>query len=453
MIRDALNRLLGSRSFRELELRVRDLSAFHILGIERREIHHAALLGWLLDPAGGHGLGSVPLRGFLMLAAELADSPGALDAVAIDQLDLDRATVTLEAPIKDTASLTRRLDVLVTVPDDASDSDRPTLIVEYKVDAGESGDQTLAYATWAKEQAAKADWTPPLMVYLCPSVRDEKGPAEPFIVMDYDAYCPWLAALRRRRLSRQADFLLDEFLACLARRDDVTDEEQDRLIANLRENFAKEIESLRAASSDALRPYAHVVQGHRDTLAALGISIGRRGSKGVSATVQAMRRALSERLDPEVWKIQGGGGSVSAISLPFRLALASAHDAPGPRLGTLDLQFFMDRPHHGAARLALEFIGTLPHLGAAENKQLRLQLAESLRAALASGLAQPHLRSGQTILSMRTISGIDHVDADDEAAAENHEESILAAADLATSLGDAIASWIASAGAVMAGSG
>ncbi len=66
--RAALAQLLQSPDFQRFEAELARVSAFHVLGIDRRELSHAALLGWLLNPRGHHGLGTVPLRSFLLLA-------------------------------------------------------------------------------------------------------------------------------------------------------------------------------------------------------------------------------------------------------------------------------------------------------------------------------------------------------------------------------------------------
>jgi hypothetical protein len=73
-----------------------------------------------------------------------------IDATDVDALDLDVLTVETEIGITvPGASRSRRLDVLVSRPR-ADDEPRgqPVMLVEYKVDADESEDQTADYAAW-----------------------------------------------------------------------------------------------------------------------------------------------------------------------------------------------------------------------------------------------------------------------------------------------------------------
>ena len=107
-------------------------------------ISHAALLQWLLDPSGSHGLGSRPLREFLMLALELADDQVGLDAVAIDELDLDRASLDKEHPISLGGTASRRLDLLATVPVTDGEQDRSILVVDECRETGSQSEAILA---------------------------------------------------------------------------------------------------------------------------------------------------------------------------------------------------------------------------------------------------------------------------------------------------------------------
>jgi hypothetical protein len=226
--RAALARLLQSPDFQRFEAELARVSAFHVLGIDRRELSHAALLGWLLNPRSHHGLGTVPLRSFLLLACGLGDgvAPGP-DAVELDGLDLHSAQVDLEVAVRVPGSeRARRVDVMVSLPH--GDGTRVVLVVEYKVDAAETDDQTVDYAAWASAETATHGWpSEPLLVYLCPG--QGQPTSERFVVVDYDAYLPWLDELMQRRPSPTAAFLLAEFRACLGLRLDVQDERQAEL--------------------------------------------------------------------------------------------------------------------------------------------------------------------------------------------------------------------------------
>ena len=69
----------------------------------------------------------------------------------------------------------------------------------------------------------------PLLAYVCPG--QGQPASDRFVVVDYDAYLPWLDELRERRPSPTAAFLLAEFRAYLGLRADVQDERQAALLA------------------------------------------------------------------------------------------------------------------------------------------------------------------------------------------------------------------------------
>src|SRR5271170_4689545 len=98
-VREAINALLSASDFDALEERLRNRSVFHILGVETREVSHSAFLGWLLDPRESHGMGTAPLRRFMLMASAIGskESPGVmLDAADVDGLDLDSVEVATE---------------------------------------------------------------------------------------------------------------------------------------------------------------------------------------------------------------------------------------------------------------------------------------------------------------------------------------------------------------------
>lgn len=383
--RQALARLLQSPDFQRFESELARVSAFHVLGIDRRELSHAALLGWLLNPRGHHGLGTVPLRSFLMLASGLGegDAPGP-DAVEIDGLDLHSAQVDLEVAARVPGSgRTRRLDVVVSVPH--SESTRAVLVVEYKVDSSESEDQTVDYAEWARFETERRGWsTEPLLVYLCPG--QGQPVSDRFVVMDYDAYLPWLDELLTHRPSSTAEFLLQEFRACLGQRADVQDERQDELRTAVVESEGAAIEALRQVPS-SLPELQAVVLRHKDALNALGLFRSRR-SKGYSAFVVAFREALRDVLNPETWHIGGGEGSLIAVYLPAVAILREVTKEERGLTSAIRIHLFMERPRKERARAVVEVIGNHPHLDAVESKRLRMQLAEDLRTRFSSAFDQ-----------------------------------------------------------------
>jgi hypothetical protein len=91
---------------------------FGVLGIQRAEIRHTAMIGWLLDPCMRHGLGAEFLRLFL--------SSVSIQASASEMLE---ARIGCEI-----FSEGSRADIVVWLPSS-------TIVIEAKVDAGESPEQ------------------------------------------------------------------------------------------------------------------------------------------------------------------------------------------------------------------------------------------------------------------------------------------------------------------------
>lgn len=437
--RDALSSLLRSTDFQRFEAELARASAFHVLGIERRELSHAALLGWLLNPRAPHGLGTLPLRSFLMLASGLSGgrAPGP-DAVAIDGLDIHSAQIELERAIRVPGSRKgRRIDLVVSIPH--GDATRAVLVVEYKVDAMETDDQTVDYANWARGLAQDHDWpTLPLLVYLCPG--QGQPTSDDFVVMDYDAYVPWLEELLAHRPSVTAEFLLQEFRACLSRRDDVQDERQEALRAQVVTTESAAIEVLARVSSGDLGELWPTVLRHREALNALGLFLSRQ-SKGHSAFVVTFRQVLQAMLDPAVWRVGGGEGSLVAIYLP---AVELLHRVTGETRGpssALRVHLFMERPKQERARAVLEVIGNHPQLDAVESKALRMRLAEKLRERVAHHLDQP--ARGQIVAAfVLSAPGIKSVTDDVDARVDGLDEQFQATAQRVRALGDALQTWL-----------
>ena len=57
--------LVDNPELEELDARLSTFNLFNILRVEKAEIRHSNVLGWLLDPAESHGLGAIFLRRFL----------------------------------------------------------------------------------------------------------------------------------------------------------------------------------------------------------------------------------------------------------------------------------------------------------------------------------------------------------------------------------------------------
>lgn len=426
--RAALNALLASDDFHALEARLRRVSAFHILGIEARELSHAALLAWLLDPRASHGMGPEPLRRFILLAARIDPAATVLDAVDVDQLDLTDALIETERWIDVPATdRRRRLDILVSVPVPGEAEPRPILVVEYKVDAAEGVDQTADYARWAATQSLRFGDREvlPLQVYLCPVASDDHAPARPFVTVGYDAYLGWAEGVASLEKTAQASLLLDEWRACLQVRNDVVDEQQEALTAKLERQHREAIQALREARRPDLVEYQHVIDQHADVLAQLGIRVRRRAgqSKGQSAVIALAREVFEAGLSEERWSVGGGAGSLRVVFLPFVREVAAGLGG-AVRLSGVRLQLYADRPKNGRLRVVLEVIGDVPGMDRESALAMRLAAAEGVRELLGAVDPTLSLRGRATCLSFDVAMPevVDLVSDTDEHAATHRAE-------------------------------
>ena len=128
------------------------VGADDVLSIIRRaryELYHSAMLAWLLDPLGKHGLGTTLLEALLRLCGISA------------ALDLHRARPEIEVQRSDT-----RADIVVFAPG-------ITLIIENKVDAGEQERQCdRLYAHFGADPGAR-------FVFLTPTGRAPRTASAP----------------------------------------------------------------------------------------------------------------------------------------------------------------------------------------------------------------------------------------------------------------------------------
>lgn len=101
------------------------------MGMERMEIRHSAILGWLLSPQETHGLGDTFLKAFLSQALRGHDSMLRPTALEVSQADLMDAEVRREW---------RHIDLLVLSPRNGW-----VFIIENKFDSSQHGNQLKRY--------------------------------------------------------------------------------------------------------------------------------------------------------------------------------------------------------------------------------------------------------------------------------------------------------------------
>lgn len=131
--------------------------AFHckpweLAGLNRDEVRNSAVLAWLLNPRGSHGLGDIALTPVLkQLHKQLTDKfPVVVDGYC-----------SVRTEYNPDGDISNRVDIEI-------DSKNFYLIIEVKINAWEGKDQIKRYADIATKQAGQRPWA---IVFLTPSGR------------------------------------------------------------------------------------------------------------------------------------------------------------------------------------------------------------------------------------------------------------------------------------------
>lgn len=218
----ALKRLVvGNEDLERLEAILSDFNPFVAMGWVRQELRHSAFLSWLLDPSESHGLGTYPLRTFLkeilFSAGSLGpDAPNVFDA---DSWDLSRTHAHREW---------EKIDVFL-----RNDEDGFTVVVENKVDAGETGDQLSRYHELVKRQFPRHRH---LFVFLSPS--GDPPSHEDYVPVSYAAIANLVDRIRQQRegqLSVEVGTFITQYVE-MVRRHIVEESEIQELCKRLYEN-------------------------------------------------------------------------------------------------------------------------------------------------------------------------------------------------------------------------
>ena len=187
----ALAELISDPDFLHLQRLEDQPNFFSAVGQTFRERWHSAFLGWLLDPAGSHGLESFPLLQFLvgLVGFERVLPPGTEQRTICEpkrladlatSLDLDRSTVLPNErnPSEQGLGALGRIDVFVDVPPAEGDEEgEPSLrfyaLIELKVQARAANEQERRYPDWIEKARAEGEAeggeAEGVCVFLCPT--------------------------------------------------------------------------------------------------------------------------------------------------------------------------------------------------------------------------------------------------------------------------------------------
>lgn len=123
--------MVNNPAFEAVAAHLSRFNPIHVMKMQRMEIRHSTILGWLLDPQETHGFGDRFLRAFLGEALRDSTAAGGPSALDVTRADLRDATVRLEW---------RNIDLFVECP-----TQRWAFIIENKVGSRQHSDQLRRY--------------------------------------------------------------------------------------------------------------------------------------------------------------------------------------------------------------------------------------------------------------------------------------------------------------------
>ena len=170
--KEALQNLVLDGDLERLEDLLAEFNLFDVLKIARLEAHHSALLAWLLDPRGSHGLRDYFLRRFLSQAAAKAYEREITDITPldVDRWNLDNIEVVTER---------HNIDILL-----IGEADEFVCHIENKIGAGEHSDQLARYFSTVESEYQGLAQFP---IFLTPDGRDPESEddAGRYVPFDY----------------------------------------------------------------------------------------------------------------------------------------------------------------------------------------------------------------------------------------------------------------------------
>lgn len=157
---------------------------FNILNIERRELSHSAFLKWLFDINGSHNLNDEPLKKLLRHITNAGGNKKITDNIAnaflIGDYTIKDFNIETEKSVVGCENK-GRIDIFANfgIFKKKDESNKNTeekelkenivLVIENKIDASESNNQTMIYSEWVKEQYKGYI---PILIFLNPNGED-----------------------------------------------------------------------------------------------------------------------------------------------------------------------------------------------------------------------------------------------------------------------------------------
>ncbi len=214
--------LVGNRELEELSARLNQFNILRVLRIEKAEIRHSNVLGWLLDPRESHGLGDAFVRRFittLLMDNEQADF--GLSSATVELMDLVDVEVRREW---------RNIDLLI-----HSRGNGLVILIENKIRARESKGQLLKYREAVRRSFPDAAVVIPVFLTLEGDDPSEEAQGSGYIAWSHAALyraATEVVEQQKNRIPQDAQTFLRHYLDTL-RRESMQDKELEDLCKSI----------------------------------------------------------------------------------------------------------------------------------------------------------------------------------------------------------------------------
>ena len=185
------------------------------MGMERMEIRHSAILGWLLNPQETHGLGDTFLKAFLAQAIRDDNSKARPTALDVSQADMMDAEIRREW---------RNIDLLVLSPRNGW-----VFVIENKFDSGQHSNQLKRYMDVVDATFRGSD-SFHLVRGIFLTLWEEKPEDDRYAAIEYGTICELLrqtALSGRQPLTPEVQTFLKHYLDVIREATGMSDEQAE----------------------------------------------------------------------------------------------------------------------------------------------------------------------------------------------------------------------------------
>lgn len=199
-IQDFEHLFVNNPRVEEVQANLCRFNPIKVMGMERMELRHSAILGWLLSPQETHGLGDAFLRSFLSESLRGIEGTSGLSALDVSEADMSDAEVRREW---------QNIDLLVLSP-----RNRWVFIIENKYDSTLHSDQLNRYMETVKSTLMGGDTYRRVQgVFL--SLWGEEPGDNRYAQIEYASICELLEQqilLRGQSMPNQVEFFVKHYL-------------------------------------------------------------------------------------------------------------------------------------------------------------------------------------------------------------------------------------------------